>query len=57
MMLSSGIAPIGKLIVRGVAVGLGTDGPAGSNNDFDMFEEMDPRGETPKKFLREIQRL
>jgi 5-methylthioadenosine/S-adenosylhomocysteine deaminase len=22
-------------------VGLGTDGPAGSNNDFDMFEEVD----------------
>jgi 5-methylthioadenosine/S-adenosylhomocysteine deaminase len=25
----------------GIAVGLGPDGPAGSNNDFDMFEEMD----------------
>jgi 5-methylthioadenosine/S-adenosylhomocysteine deaminase len=25
----------------GIAVGLGTDGVAGSNNDVDMFEEMD----------------
>jgi 5-methylthioadenosine/S-adenosylhomocysteine deaminase len=24
-----------------LAVGLGTDGPAGSNNDFNLFEEMD----------------
>lgn len=41
MMLSSGIAPIPKLIAQNVPVGLGTDGPAGSNNDFDLFEEMD----------------
>jgi 5-methylthioadenosine/S-adenosylhomocysteine deaminase len=41
MMLASGIAPVAKMIARGVSVGLGTDGPAGSNNDFDMFEEMD----------------
>jgi 5-methylthioadenosine/S-adenosylhomocysteine deaminase len=41
MMLASGIAPVAKLLARGVTVGLGTDGPAGSNNDFDMFEEMD----------------
>jgi 5-methylthioadenosine/S-adenosylhomocysteine deaminase len=30
-----------KLLAQGIPVGLGTDGPAGSNNDFDMFEEMD----------------
>jgi 5-methylthioadenosine/S-adenosylhomocysteine deaminase len=41
MMLASGIAPIPKLLARGLPIGLGTDGPAGSNNDFDMFEEMD----------------
>jgi 5-methylthioadenosine/S-adenosylhomocysteine deaminase len=41
MMLSSGIAPIGKLLAAGVNVGLGTDGPAGSNNDFDLLEEAD----------------
>ena len=41
MMLASGIAPVTKMLARGIPVGLGTDGPAGSNNDFDMFEEMD----------------
>ena len=25
----------------GIAVGLGTDGPAGSNNDLDLMEEID----------------
>jgi 5-methylthioadenosine/S-adenosylhomocysteine deaminase len=29
------------MLKRGIAVGLGTDGPAGSNNDFDLMEEMD----------------
>jgi 5-methylthioadenosine/S-adenosylhomocysteine deaminase len=41
MMLASGVAPVTKMLAAGVAVGLGTDGPAGSNNDFNMFEEMD----------------
>ncbi|MDQ2950112.1 MAG: amidohydrolase, partial [Acidobacteriota bacterium] len=40
MKLASGIAPVIKLQSLGVPVGLGTDGPAGSNNDFDMLEEM-----------------
>lgn len=39
--LASGFAPVTKLLAAGVAVGLGPDGPAGSNNDFDMFEEID----------------
>src|SRR4029077_12771064 len=30
-----------KMLALDLAVGLGTDGPAGSNNDLDMFEEMD----------------
>ncbi len=41
MKLASGIAPVLKLFEAGVPVGLGTDGPAGSNNDFNLFEEMD----------------
>jgi 5-methylthioadenosine/S-adenosylhomocysteine deaminase len=39
MKLTSGIAPIKRMIELGVNVGIGTDGPA-SNNDLDMFEEM-----------------
>jgi 5-methylthioadenosine/S-adenosylhomocysteine deaminase len=41
MMLASGVAPVGKLLSAHIAVGLGTDGPAGSNNDLDMMGEMD----------------
>src|SRR5579864_2343957 len=40
MKLASGVAPVMKLLGLGIAVGLGTDGPAGSNNDFDLMEEM-----------------
>jgi 5-methylthioadenosine/S-adenosylhomocysteine deaminase len=41
MKLASGVAPVVKMLALGLAVGLGTDGPAGSNNDFNMMEEMD----------------
>ena len=41
MMLASGAAPVVEMLKRGIAVGLGTDGPAGSNNDFNLMEEMD----------------
>lgn len=41
MKLASGVAPVVDLLDLGIATGLGTDGPAGSNNDFDLFEEMD----------------
>ncbi|MGH9674833.1 MAG: amidohydrolase family protein [Bryobacteraceae bacterium] len=41
MKLSSGAAPVVRMLAAGLAVGLGTDGPAGSNNDFNLFEEMD----------------
>ena len=39
-MLASGIAPVTALLRAGAEVGLGTDGPAGSNNNLDMVEEM-----------------
>src|SRR5579862_2878824 len=41
MMLASGVSPVPDMRTAGVAVGLGTDGPAGSNNDLDLMEEMD----------------
>lgn len=41
MKLASGIAPVTRMLALDLPVGLGPDGPAGSNNDFNMFEEMD----------------
>ena len=39
MKLASGVSPVPDLLVRGVAVGLGTDGAA-SNNSLNLFAEM-----------------
>jgi 5-methylthioadenosine/S-adenosylhomocysteine deaminase len=41
MKLASGVAPVVKILGLGIAMGLGTDGVAGSNNDHNMMEEMD----------------
>lgn len=40
MKLASGVSPVPQMLAKDVAVGLGTDGAA-SNNDLNMWEEMD----------------
>jgi 5-methylthioadenosine/S-adenosylhomocysteine deaminase len=49
MKLASGVAPVPKMIAEGLRVGLGTDGAA-SNNDLNMWEEMDTVAKLHKVF-------
>src|SRR6266496_3694983 len=49
MKLASGVAPVPKMLSAGLRVGLGTDGAA-SNNDLNMWEEMDTVAKLHKVF-------
>jgi 5-methylthioadenosine/S-adenosylhomocysteine deaminase len=49
MKLASGVAPIPQMLLKDLAVGLGTDGAA-SNNDLSMWEEMDTAAKLHKVF-------
>ncbi len=48
MKLASGIADVSAWEKEGLLWGIGTDGPAGSNNDLSMFEAMDFAGKLAK---------
>ena len=50
MKLASGVAPVTAMRKQGIVVGLGTDGCA-SNNDLDMFQEMDTAAKLGKAAL------
>ncbi len=47
MKVGAGTAPVTAMIAAGVAVGIGTDG-AGSNNDLDLWEEIDTAAKLQK---------
>lgn len=49
MKLASGVAPVPKMLALGLLVGLGTDGAA-SNNDLNLWEEMDTTAKLHKVF-------
>ncbi|MGD9039170.1 MAG: amidohydrolase [Desulfobacteraceae bacterium] len=49
MKLSSGVAKVSEMVQLGLSVGLGTDGCA-SNNNLDLFQEMDSAAKLGKVF-------
>ena len=49
MKLASGVAPVSRMLKQNICVGLGTDGCA-SNNDLDLFGEMDTAAKLHKVF-------
>ena len=52
MKLASGVAPVPQMLKMNLPVGLGTDGAA-SNNDLDMWEEMDSAAKLHKVFTKD----
>jgi 5-methylthioadenosine/S-adenosylhomocysteine deaminase len=57
MMLASGVAQVGEMLAAKMRVGLGTDGPAGSNNDLSLIEEMDLAAKLQKVTRRDPRAL
>jgi len=49
MKLASGVAPVPQMLTANLALGLGTDGAA-SNNDLNLWEEMDTAAKLHKVF-------
>ena len=49
MKLAAGVAPVPSMLRKDIAVGLGTDGAA-SNNDVNMWEEMDTAAKLHKLY-------
>src|ERR1043166_7717699 len=56
MKLASGVAPVPAMLAKDVAVGLGTDGAA-SNNDLNMWEEMDTAAKLHKQYSNDPKTL
>ena len=52
MKLASGVAPVPRMLEKGICVALGTDGCA-SNNDLDLFLEMDTAAKLHKVFSKD----
>ena len=52
MKLASGVAPVPRMILEDMRLGLGTDGAA-SNNDLNMWEEMDTAAKLHKVFAQD----
>ena len=52
MKLASGVAPIPQMLAKDLPVGLGTDGAA-SNNDLDLWEEMDTAAKLHKVYAND----
>lgn len=52
MKLASGVSPVPQMLAKDLPVGLGTDGAA-SNNDLNLWEEMDTAAKLHKVFSKD----